>query len=283
MSGYQLGLYEKSMPNSLSLPDKLCTARDAGYNYLELSIDESQEKLDRLNWSSLQIRDLWLAQQEAGLPIRSICLSGHRKFPMGHPDREIRERSMEILHKAVQLAASLGIRLIQLAGYDVYYLPSTQQTRELFAQSLAQATDYAARYGVILAFETMETPFMDTVEKAMDWVNQIDSPYLQLYPDVGNLTNASVLYHRDVCGDLSLGQGHLAAVHLKESRPGVYREVPFGSGHVDFAAVTRQTYLLGARMFVGEFWYTGQKLWQQILSDNCLFLQHHLDRAFHSL
>lgn len=29
-----------------------------------------------------------------------------------------------------------------------------------------------------LGFETMETPFMDTVEKAMHYVKLVDSPYL---------------------------------------------------------------------------------------------------------
>ena len=44
-----------------------------------------------------------------------------------------------------------------------------------------------------LGFETMETPFMDTVEKSMEYVNKINSPYLGVYPDIGNLKNASLL------------------------------------------------------------------------------------------
>lgn len=279
MKRYALGLYEKSMPNTLSLEEKLASAKEAGFDYLELSIDESQEKLARLDWSPDMLRTLWQAQQELELPIRSICLSGHRSYPMGHPDPAIRDKGLVILRKAVNLAAAFGIRLIQLAGYDVYYQDSTPQTRELFACGLRQAADYAASRGVILGFETMETEFMNTVEKAMVWVDQMQSPYLQLYPDVGNLTNAALLYHGDVCQDLAQGRGHLAALHLKESRPGIFREVPFGEGHVNFAAVARQAFSLGVRMFVGEFWYTGQENWRQILKDNRSFLQNVLDTA----
>ena len=43
----------------------------------------------------------------------------------------------------------------------------------------------AAKYGIVMGFETMETPFMDTVEKAMEYVRIVDSPYLQIYPDIG--------------------------------------------------------------------------------------------------
>ena len=70
-----------------------------------------------------------------------------------------------------------------------------------------------------------------------------------------------------------MGKGHLAAVHLKESRPGVYREVPYGEGHVDFTEATRTALELGVRRFVGEFWYTGEDEWETILRNNNLFLR----------
>lgn len=279
MRCYDLGLYEKSMPNTLSLREKLEAAKQAGFDYLELSIDETQEKLSRLDWTPEEVHRLWLDQRQTGVPIRSICLSGHRSFPMGHPDPEIRQKSQEILEKAVDLASALGIRLIQLAGYDVYYEPSTPQTRQFFAQGLRTTVAYAARRGVMLGFETMETQFMNTVQKAMFWVDEIRSPYLQIYPDMGNLTNAAVLYQYDVCQDIALGRGHFAAAHLKETRPGVFREVPFGEGHVDFPTVARCCLELGVRQFVGEFWYAPEGDWKQVLADNNRFLRSALDTA----
>lgn len=277
MNEYRLGLYEKSMPNTLTLPEKLAEARRAGFDYLELSIDESDEKLARLDWGQEEVESLCKAQFEQGIPISSICLSGHRKYPLGHPDPQVQKRSLEIMEKAVHLAARLGVRIIQLAGYDVYYQPSTPETRQNFAKNLALCVQMAAREGIILGFETMETPFLNTVTKAMYWVNRIHSPYLQVYPDIGNLTNAAVQYESDVRQDLLLGEGHLIAVHLKETTPGVFREVPFGTGHVDFATLAPLTRRLGSCMFVGEFWYTGQENWREILRDNNQFLRRALD------
>ena len=46
----------------------------------------------------------------------------------------------------------------------------------------------AAARGIVMGFETMETEFMNTTEKAMKYVNLIDNPYLGVYPDSGNLT-----------------------------------------------------------------------------------------------
>ena len=103
-----------------------------------------------------------------------------------------------------------------------------------------------------------------------------NSPYLQVYPDVGNITNASLTYSGDILADLESGRGHLAAVHLKETIPGVFREVPYGTGHVNFPAVAAKSLLLGVRMFVGEFWYTGEANWRKVLQQNNTFLREAL-------
>ena len=279
MSSYVLGLYEKSMPDTLTLREKLTAAKDAGYDFLELSIDETDKKLARLNWSKAQRWEALSDMQAAGLPIRSICLSGHRKYPLGHPDPAVQARSLQIMAGAISLAEDLGIRIIQLAGYDVYYEPGNEQTRANFEINLRKSVDMAAKAGVILAFETMETAFLNTVEKAMYWVDRIDSPYLQVYPDAGNITNAAVAEGRDVLADLRTGNGHLAAVHLKETIPGVFREVPYGTGHVDFAAITKAAMDLGVRRYLAEFWYGKNTEWQQVLRDNNRFLRTWLDQA----
>ena len=168
----------------------------------------------------------------------------------------------EIMEKAIQLADDLGIRVIQLAGYDVYYEEGSEQTRKDFADNLKKAVDMAAVHGVVLGFETMETEFMNTVEKSMQYVKLIDNPYLGVYPDVGNLTNAAKTYGTSVLDDLETGRGHLVAMHLKETVPGKFREIPFLTGHVDFPAVIRKGWQLGVRRFVTEMWDTGKPEWK---------------------
>ena len=242
MRAYTLGLYEKAMPGNLTWKEKLEAAKAAGFDFVEISIDETEEKLARLDWSEKERMDLVKTMAETGMPLRTMCLSGHRKYPIGSSDPDTCARGMEIMEKAIRLAEDLGIRIIQLAGYDVYYEESTQDTVKRFGENLKNAVSMAARAGVVMGFETMETEFMNTVQKAMTYVEQINSPYLGVYPDMGNITNAAVSYHTDVLKDIRRGAGHLVAVHLKETVPGVFREVPFGTGHVDFPAVIRETW-----------------------------------------
>lgn len=53
-NGYRLGLYEKSMPSDLTWKEKLIIAKESGFDYLEMSIDESDAKLSRLEWDEEQ-------------------------------------------------------------------------------------------------------------------------------------------------------------------------------------------------------------------------------------
>ena len=262
---YTLGLYEKSMPSELSWEQKMLSAKEAGFDYIEISIDETDAKLARLDMSKEERLELVRLMMVTGVPIRSMCLSGHRKYPLGSNDPEVEKRGMEIMEKAIQLAEDLGIRIIQLAGYDVYYEESSFETKKRFLKNLKKATHMAEKAGVVLGFETMETEFMNTVEKAMKYTTLVDSPYLNVYPDIGNITNAAIEYKNDVLEDMMIGKGHLCAMHLKETVPGKFREIPFGTGHVNFKEAIDLAWQLGIRKYVTEFWYVGNEKWKEDL------------------
>ena len=82
--------------------------------------------------------------------------------------------------------------------------------------------------------------------------------------------------------DIEKGKGHLFAAHLKETRPGVYREVPFGTGHTNYPEDLRKLKELGVRMFTGEFWHTAQNPdYPEICRQAACFLRCQLDEVFH--
>ncbi len=262
MSDYVLGLYEKAVPAELSWQERLAVAGECGFDYMELSVDETDARLARLDWTPAEIGEVLAAMDATGVRLESMCLSAHRKYPFGSHDAAVRERGLEIMDKAVTLARTLGIRTIQLAGYDVYYEDGDDETRALFAENLGRAVEMAAKGGVMLGFETMETPFMDTVEKAMAYVDLINSPYLGVYPDAGNLTNASFLYGKSVADDIATGRGHIVAAHIKETVADAYREIPFSTGTTDYEGAIAELKSQGVRRFVAEMWYVGQDSWR---------------------
>ncbi len=153
MRQHPLGIYEKALPKDLSWPERLVLAKSCGFDFVEMSVDETDERLSRLEWSTTQRASLVEAMLETGVAIPSMCLSAHRRFPFGSRDEIVRERAREIMTKAIRLARDLGIRTIQLAGYDVYYEEHDEGTQQRFAEGLAWAVEQAAAAQVMLAVE----------------------------------------------------------------------------------------------------------------------------------
>ena len=51
MRKHKLGIYEKALPKNISWQDRLSIAKACGFDFVEISIDETDERLARLDWS----------------------------------------------------------------------------------------------------------------------------------------------------------------------------------------------------------------------------------------
>ena len=131
-----IGIYEKALPNSFTWEEKFKAAKKAGFDYMEISIDESDERLARLDWTDEEIENLRSIMRYERISFPTMCLSGHRRFPFGSKNENTRKKAMEIMEKAINLSVKLGVRCIQLAAYDVYYEESDDETKQLFEEGL---------------------------------------------------------------------------------------------------------------------------------------------------
>lgn len=255
-----LGIYEKALPDDLSWNEKLLLVKELGFNYLELSVDESNEKLARLNWKDDEIKEVTNAIKETGTPIYTLMLSGHRRYPLGSSKYEDRDKSIEMAYKAIDLARKIGIRNIQLAGYDVYYEKKSVLSNTLFLEGLQNIVNYAAGSQVMLAIETMDDPFINSITKVRNIKKQIKSPWLQAYPDLGNI---SAWPQNNIINELAIGFENIVSIHLKDTLqvskdfPGKFKNVDFGTGCVDFK---------GCLKFLNDMGYSGTytiEMWNQ--------------------
>ena len=55
---FRLGIYEKAMPASLTWEERFICAKDAGFDFVEISVDETDERRARLDWSDEEIYEL---------------------------------------------------------------------------------------------------------------------------------------------------------------------------------------------------------------------------------
>lgn len=278
-----VGIYEKAFGPEIKWRERLDRASKLGFDYVEISIDETDERLSRLDWTKPQKKQLLDDIWNSGISIRSMCLSGHRRFPFGSAETAIRKRAFEIMDKAIEFAGDIGIRVIQLAGYDVYYEQSTDESVKRFAEGMQWAAERAARAQVMLAMEIMDTPFMNSITKHLEYERAINSPWYRVYPDLGNL---SAWRENDPALELEKGVGSIVGVHVKDTVPpsgdfkGLFKSVPFGSGCVNFSARFAQLEQLGyTGPYMIEMWYKDGTNDIEEISKACKWLDEQYERG----
>ena len=254
--GVCLGIYEKALRSGpLAVSGSRVDAEAwrvfldqvprVGFSFLDLSIDESPEREARLDWDAGQCRTVRRAAEAAGTFIGGICLSLHRRIGPGSADPDVRRRAREVMARGLQVCHDLGVPVIQLAGYYCYYEDPNPDAERWYAQLLADAVPTAARLGVVMGIENVDGDDVTSLTKAMEFVDAVDSPYLQLYPDLGNIAEQGL----DPGVELAAGEGHMVAMHAKDVRPGEPRRVEMGTGVVDW---DRSFELLAAQGWSGR-------------------------------
>ena len=145
-----LGIYEKALDAEDDWYQRMAKVKELGFDFMEISIDETDERLSRIYAGDEEIYRIQDAAHKAGVFIQSLCLSVHRRFPFGSADPATRAKAAEIMEKALVFADKLGVRVIQLAGYDVYYEPSTDESKKRYEEAMFWAASQAARYQIML-------------------------------------------------------------------------------------------------------------------------------------
>lgn len=277
----RVGIYEKALPVEMTWSERIAAAKQLDFDFLEISIDETEARQARLDWSQQQIREIKLLCDDYALPLQSMCLSAHRKFPFGSAEPNNVKQAKVIMLKAIELAHKLGIRVIQLAGYDVYYEPANQDTHLRFIEGMQYSSQLAEQAGVMLAVEIMDTDYLNSLSKFEILKKQVSSPYFMAYPDVGNING----WNYDTCTELKLAQEHIVQIHLKDTlkvKPdfkGQFRDLVIGEGEVNFVEIFNTLKEMNYQApFVIEMWANDNN-WQQ----NIIIAKNRLKQAAQSV
>ena len=224
-----VGLYEKALPKTLTWEERLVLTKQTGFDFLEISIDDTDERIARLDWSANERKSVRKLIESTGVKIQSLSLSASRRFPLGSESAETRARGLDIFKRSIELALDLNARTILLGGAEDYYQEVDQGTRERFLENLGAGFEFASGAGVMLALENWDIQ-INTMPRVMEYVDYFNSPWFQTYTDLGNLIFAGV----DVVSQLEYVKGHIAALHVKDTLPGQLRYVSPGEGQVPF-------------------------------------------------
>ena len=278
MYRYSLGMYEKALPDEMPLEEKMQIAKESGYDHLEFCVDLNEERAARINWTEAERRKWRELAVSLKIPFTTFSLSLLRKTPLGHPDPDKNREAFRVLDEGCRLAADLGSRVMLVNGYDVYDEPSTPETRARFFENLPKAIDICAYHGVILGIENAEMPFCATISDALEICRKVPSPFLRIYGDIANDTNAFSGDTDRVIEDLLKGRGYITSLHLKDSLPGQYRFQHYGKGHVDFTRCVAAAKEMGIHLFTAELFCDPAGDYISYVKEVAQFLRGYLDK-----
>lgn len=229
LDALKVGLYEKALPKTMSWEERLLATNQTGFDFLEISIDDTDERIARLDWNQSQRKYIKDLVRSTGVKIQSLSLSAHRRYPLGSQSQATRQEGLEIFRKAIDLALDLNVRTMLLGGAEDYYQDVDQSAKDRFLDSLGEGFELASAAGLMLALENWDIQ-INTMPRVMEYVEYFNSPWFQTYTDLGNLIFAGV----DVVAQLEYVRGHIAALHVKDTLPGQLRYVSPGEGKVPF-------------------------------------------------
>ena len=222
------------------LQEGLRAASQAGFSAVELSLRCPDDVESGMLTDLLERNGLSLAAIATG----QSCL--HDQYCLCSPDAALREKTVERLKRHMNLAASVGAKVIigGIRGKFVGPVDELAHQRAGAVAAIKACADYASDNGVTLLLEPInryETNFVNTVQEGMDLIDEIGAPALKLLPDT---------YHMNIEEDhpdlaLRRAQDYIGYVHVADSN----RMVP-GKGHINFVKIFETLADIGYTGFV---------------------------------
>jgi L-ribulose-5-phosphate 3-epimerase len=190
-----------SMPAELSADEKFELAKRAGYDGVELRTFSSEAEL-------LELKE---KATKAGLETPSLIETVHWKAPLSSRDALTRGSTRAIFESNLEHAAKIGSDTVLcvpgLVNHDTSY-PEVYNTALREIRTLARM---AERVKVTLAIENVWNRFLLSPLEFVQFLDEVDSPYVKAYFDCGNIC----LYGCPHDWIRILGRARIAKIHVK--------------------------------------------------------------------
>ncbi|TWT92880.1 fructoselysine 3-epimerase [Botrimarina colliarenosi] len=154
---------------------KFGLCKELGYDGMEL-ISPGQPPIDELR----------AASAETGMPIHGVVNERHWQVRLSAPDQATRDAATAILEQAIRDSHAMG-------GHTVLLVPGVVNEEathdEVWKRSIVEikkTLPIAATLGVRVLIENVWNGFCETPEQLRDYLDEIDSPWVGSYYDIGN-------------------------------------------------------------------------------------------------
>ncbi|MGC8569881.1 sugar phosphate isomerase/epimerase family protein [Caldivirga sp.] len=227
-----------------SIADELRLIKDAGFDGVEFTVSEANENLPnvsdrgylRIEHIMDDARELRKLANDVGLEIHSVRSGLLWRYPLTSPDPAIRDRAIEIAERELEACSLMGATALLIVPgvvtedvpYDVAY--------RLSQEALGRLSRKTEGLGITLAIENVCNNFLLSPMEFARFIDELNSPAVGAYLDVGNVMDCRVGYPQHWVRILG---GRVRRVHIKDYSIGLRGITDLFNGDVNWAAVMK--------------------------------------------
>ncbi|MGG3282221.1 sugar phosphate isomerase/epimerase family protein [Paenibacillus solani] len=242
-----------SFSGETSITDCIRLAKEAGFDGIELSLDQTGEL--SLQSGDKEVQRITEQLKDADLEIAGLATGLYWDYPMTSDDPAIRDKAMDVCKKQLELAAAFGVDAILVipGAVGVDFIPGSAVTDyelayERAQESIRKLVPYAQSAGVSIAIENVWNKFLLSPLELRTFIDEIGSNYVGSYFDVGNVVhNGYPEQWIRILGE------RIKKVHFKDYRRqagGLHGFVDLLAGDVDYPAVMESLRSIGYDNYV---------------------------------
>jgi sugar phosphate isomerase/epimerase len=230
--------YSTNSIGDISPLDALPILRDLGYESLAITPDRhlldpfaSSITAETARWRSALAAHCLACVVETGARHLLDPLRKHEPTLVS-PQRSDRERRVDFLVKAVDLAAELGTPVVSLWSGAARDAADEDTLWQRLTSGLGPVLDRAAARRVTLGFEPEPGMFIDTLARQALLHERLGRPqHFKLTVDLGHL---ECMGERPAADLLAARAGDIVNVHVDDMLACRHEHLPLGAGDVDF-------------------------------------------------
>ena len=181
-----------------SVLERMTAVKAAGFESVEMNSHMSHEEVLK-------------AREETGLKIVSVCGAKHWDKLLSSPDAAVRAEGFAALQQTLTDAKAYGTDSILLVPGRVTKDVSFEDCWKRSIEQIQKVVPMARALEVKISIENVWNDFITTEDKAVKYLDEINSPWVQWHFDVGNI----IRYGDPIDWIKALGK-RITRVHVKE-------------------------------------------------------------------
>jgi hexulose-6-phosphate isomerase len=202
-----------TFPANYTVKECIENAKKAGFDGIEINMEEGKKGTPSLRADSTkaEIEEIFKISQSNDMPISSVATGLLWKYSLTDDDPNVRKKGIEIAEKMIDAAKLFHADAILVVPGVVNERVSYSKAYKRSQEALKALSKKAEEEKVYIGIENVWNKFLLSPLEMKKFIDEIGSPYVKFYFDVGNILAFSYPeYWIEILGE------YIVRVHIKD-------------------------------------------------------------------